>query len=203
MIYDEKTKRYIPETAIRKSRPWRRGGDNPEQLMEMFNGYVEWAKENPIKKEDFIKGGPKGGEKITTDSPRALSWNGFYAWLATEADYSIRDLDNYRYNRGEEHTEFIESVNIINSIIHENIFPHAQSGVYNANLSARYLGIGEPEIVQQKTPKQLDWSKVPKELISVAASQYFGIKPIKEVINIDHEEVKEDGSGMFEKDEFD
>lgn len=113
---------------------------DPEMLLEAFEGYKQWASENPWNKEDFIKSGPNAGEKVYLRTERPL----------TEVEFAVfcgMSLDGLR-----DYIDKPEFSLIYRGIKHEMSSQRISGGLsnaYNGNLVARIDGLVEKSEVTQ------------------------------------------------------
>lgn len=110
-----------------------------KKLWEFFCIYFEWAKSNPIQKEDFIKSGEMAGTKIKVDLERPLTWAGFEAMLRDKN--IIAKMEDYKANKEGRYSEYTEVISRIDGIMWEDKYAGASVGIYNANIISRDLGL--------------------------------------------------------------
>lgn len=105
--------------------------DSPDQMLCKAYEYFEWCKENTI---NTIRLFSSQGEVISGVEPkaRAMTLEGLWIFL------NISKSTWYNYK---EKQEYLEVVNIIESVIREQKFTGAAAGIFNANIIARDLGL--------------------------------------------------------------
>jgi hypothetical protein len=108
----------------------------PLELWEKCCEYFKYVDENPFvikEKTTYDKESEKGQQEKVTNKPRPYTWDALYVFL------NVSDIDNYRKNKA----EFFGITNKIEKIIRTNKFEGAASGLFNANIIARELGLKE------------------------------------------------------------
>jgi len=55
--------------------------DNPETFVCLFNDYLRWARRNPLKKREVMRGGAMQGEVVEVDADRPLTLLGFLSFI--------------------------------------------------------------------------------------------------------------------------
>lgn len=105
--------------------------NSPEEMLGRAYEYFNWCKENTI---NAIKLFSSQGEVISGVEPkaRAMTLDGLWIFL------NISKSTWYNYK---EKSEYLEVVNIIDSVIREQKFTGAAAGIFNPNIIARDLGL--------------------------------------------------------------
>jgi hypothetical protein len=116
---------------------------SPEHLLELFEGYKEWAKANPWCKKDFIRSGEFAGQVVDLPTEHPLTEWGFAAFCKI----SYQGLRNYGEREGYE--EFFDTYARIKTEMTSQRVSGGLSGAYNANLVARIDGITEKHEIDQ------------------------------------------------------
>lgn len=114
---------------------------SPNMLWSLACEYFERVKNNPIKKQDFIKGGESAGQIVELDQMRPFTWQGFSDYLC-EQGFNARIYD-YKLNRDNRYQDFSEVIDAIDSVIYSQKFEGAAAGVFNANIISRDLGLAD------------------------------------------------------------
>lgn len=127
----------------------------PTELWKFACEYFERtaAKENAFKKQDFIKGGDAAGTIIELDQMRPFTWAGLEVYLGEKN--IIDDLELYRANRNNAYSDFKGVIRNIDKIMYAQKFEGAASGVFNANIIARDLGLAEKSNVTVREEQPL------------------------------------------------
>ena len=113
----------------------------PERLWELACDYFEDVDNNPIQKEELIKGGMFAGDKGTVNLQRPYTWDGFSSWLYING--VINKLDDYRLNTGDAYSNFQGIIRAIGEVMRSQKFEGASAGIFNSNIIARELGLAE------------------------------------------------------------
>jgi len=110
---------------------------SPEIFLEAAYEYFEYCDNNPILKYDAIRGGNNAGELIKIPIQRPYSILGLCSFVhITHQTFRV-------YEKDENYKDFITVFTHIREIIEENQLSGATVGIYNANIVARKLGLGE------------------------------------------------------------
>ena len=120
----------------------------PQQLAEKFAEYVEWEKEHPIRiktteTSTSVQGIPYGKEAVE-EKPRLVSIEGFCIWLG-EARRWWDELDNDDRKRKD---EFARVKAKIREYCEKYQKEMASSGLFNANIISRLLGLADKQQVE-------------------------------------------------------
>lgn len=107
----------------------------PNDLLIAAAEYFQWAINNPIEKQELIKGGMMAGQRGSIDIPRPFSIGGLINFIGL----TIKEWKNYKEGIGFEH--FHDFVQRIETFCLTQKFEHAAVGIYNANIIARDLGL--------------------------------------------------------------
>ena len=110
--------------------------ESPEQLLEYFEQYKEWANANPYKWHDFVG---KDAQEVWKQRQRPTTWIGFEAWLSVNG--IISQLTHYEQNANDAYTEYLPTIRAIKRRISQDIVEGALAGVYNQNIAARIEGL--------------------------------------------------------------
>lgn len=109
----------------------------PDGLWDKFCEYLQYCKENPVIKEDFISGGQRAGEIIELKSDQPLCIEEFCNF----ADISTITFFNYTKTEGYE--TFFNVCQRIRQVIDSQHFRGGMAGIFNANIVTRKLGLAE------------------------------------------------------------
>ena len=108
--------------------------ETPEKLWQLFEGYLQWASNNPIRKMVFVgRDGHRDYELID----RPLSIFGFESYCFTQ-DVTV---SHYLENTNGSYDEYCTISTRIKNYIKEQQVSGGMAGVYNANLTARLNGL--------------------------------------------------------------
>lgn len=117
-----------------------KGIKTPEKLLEYFNEYKHWCKENPILKNDF-RG--KDADEVHLKLERPLTMEGFETWLAEETQFAIMGLSQYFANREERYEDFVPICTYIRQVIRGDQIGGGMAGIYNPSITARLNNLSE------------------------------------------------------------
>ena len=112
--------------------------ETPEILWQHFLDYKKWAKDNPLKKHDFVG---QTAEEVYREIERPLTWWSFESWLKTNG--IVCHLGSYEQNAGEAYTAYLPIIRDIKAHIRGEQLEGGMAGIYNANLTARINGLTE------------------------------------------------------------
>lgn len=124
---------------------WRPLKYTPEQLLEKFQEYVQWAIDHPIETggKTIVSGG-NGADKAWSNetvkeekTPRLVSIDGFLVHIGGSAAYWSQ-LDRRR--RGE---DFVKVKSFIREYCAQYQKEMASAGIFNANIISRLLGLAD------------------------------------------------------------
>lgn len=122
----------------------------PKQLAEKFVEYVNWEKEHPIRikvteTSTSVQGNTYGKESVE-EKPRLVSIEGFCIWMGeTKAWWQKLDHDNAKHK-----DEFFALKNQIREYCEKYQKEMATSGLFNANIISRLLGLADRQQVEGK-----------------------------------------------------
>lgn len=110
--------------------------ESPEQLWQFFIDYIEFERNNPIYKKDYVG---KDGNEVDTPLQVPITFEGFECYLWDRG--IISHLSDYSANTNGKYDIF----STIIARIKQNCFVHnfkgAAVGVFNANIISRKLGL--------------------------------------------------------------
>lgn len=122
----------------------------PETFWEEAVKYFEWISTQDWIKKEAIKGGDKAGSTMNVPIQKPMCIGSFCLFL------DIDDNTFYRYEKEEGYEDFWEIARTARRIIESNQFEGATVGIFNANIIARKLGLGDKKIVEGgDTPIQI------------------------------------------------
>ncbi len=125
----------------------------PKKLWAVACEYFDRTRKNPFKKQDFIKGGESAGRIIELDQMRPYTWQGFEDYLNEQG--IIARVDDYKLNRDGRYEDFVDVIRAIDRIMYANKFEGAASGIFNANIISRDLGLADKSQVTVKEEQPL------------------------------------------------
>lgn len=122
----------------------------PKQLAEKFVEYVKWVDEHPIRLKTIETStstqGNTYGKESADEKPRLVSIEGFCVWLGESKNWWIK-LDNPEAKHKD---EFFTLKTKIREYCEQYQKEMASSGVFNANIISRLLGLADRQQVEGK-----------------------------------------------------
>lgn len=110
--------------------------ETPEKMWDWFCEYVQWCKDNPRIKIEYVG---KDGDRVETPLERPLTIEGFKI-LCYEKGC---DIQRYWNNVEGAYDEYVTIIMRIRDIIRENQISGGMVGIYNSNLTARINNLKE------------------------------------------------------------
>lgn len=107
----------------------------PEQLANKFVEYIEWAKQNPLKKPIIDM---RDGAHYEAKYIRVLTLRGFCIFMG---------ISSNTYCNYERQLEYKDICDLIKDFIYNHKYEHAVVGIFNTLLVTRDLGISDSTIV--------------------------------------------------------
>ena len=122
----------------------------PDELLEKFGEYVNWAREHPIPIVRKVTSRTTEGKTYGTDTeenkPRLISIGGFLVFLGAGSDW-WQSLDREDRKR---HEEFARVKSFIRGYCEDYQKEMASADVFNANIISRLLGLADKKEVENK-----------------------------------------------------
>lgn len=112
--------------------------ETPEKLWELFKEYVQYERDNPMKRTDYVG---RDGNRVDTPLETPITFEGFECYLADKG--IIEDLGHYSANTDNSYSEYRTIITRIRNNCFVHNFKGAAVGLFNANLIARKLGISD------------------------------------------------------------
>ena len=139
---------------MEKGRP--KAIETPAILWDLFCAYESWAKNNPLRKHDFVG---KDGDSVHRDLERPLTIEGFSRFCYKEG--IIADLKDYFGNTDNRYEDFKSICSHIKGFIRADQIEGGMAGIYNPSITQRLNGLVEKTDVNLKneTPFFLDAPK--------------------------------------------
>lgn len=117
-------------------------------MWELFDEYRQWAKDNPIKEQDFVG---KDAKEVMRKRERALNMDAFENFLADKG--VITDASDYFENKLDAYKDYISVCARIKRVIRADQIEGGMAGIYNPNITQRLNGLTEK--IQEDGTKQL------------------------------------------------
>ena len=139
--------------------------ETPDEMWELFKGYVEWTKSNPIKVQDYVG---KDATMVYREKERPLTLIGFSAWLYEQG--ILKSIKHYFTNSNGDYDEFLAVTTRIREVVESDQVSGGLVGIYNSNLTARLNGLADKtESKVDATVNQVDYSKLSEEALNEIA----------------------------------
>lgn len=112
--------------------------ETPEKMLELFNDYKQYAKDNPIKVHDFVG---KDGDEVYRLRERPLTIEGFENFCADKD--IVGDLSHYFANTNGAYEDFLTICSHIRKKIRQDQIEGGMAGVYNPSITQRLNSLVE------------------------------------------------------------
>lgn len=146
---------------MKRGRP--RKIDSPEDLLELFNTYKKWVKENPRYKYVMNQ---RTGDMIAEPLECPLTMEGFEVYCFNKFDIWV---EHYIKNTKQAYEEFCSVSTHIKRQIREDQINGGLVGQYNANLTARLNGLTE----KTETTMVVEMPLFPDETIALDVQKNY------------------------------
>ena len=123
--------------------PTEKNIETPEKLYKHFEAYKKLCKATPKKESIWSH---KQDKQVKLDREIPFTWDGFEIWL--RKNKIISRLSDYKADKDGRYTEYAYIIHAINQEIYEDKITGATSGVFNANIIARDLGLAEKKEIK-------------------------------------------------------
>ena len=118
----------------------------PDQLLEKFKEYVEWAKNNPIQTKVKVDAksvqGENYGNTTTENKPRLVSVGGFCVYIGETSSWWTN------LGKGKRGDEFLRVKALIREFCEDYQKEMASANIFNANIISRLLGLVDKQQVE-------------------------------------------------------
>jgi hypothetical protein len=122
---------------------------SPDQMWDLFERYIEWARMNPVIKRELSG---RTGEVVEIPIDRPLTIDGFLTFCWNK----LGDIDAYMWNKDGAYPDFSAISTRIKKEIRDNQIAGGVAGLYNASLTARLNGLTEKTQTEITTPGRLE-----------------------------------------------
>jgi hypothetical protein len=146
---------------MKRGRP--RKIDSPEDLLELFNTYKKWVKENPRYKYVMNQ---RTGDMVAEPLECPLTMEGFEVYCFNKFDIWV---EHYIKNTKQAYEEFCSVSTHIKRQIREDQINGGLVGQYNANLTARLNGLTE----KTETTMVVEMPLFPDETIALDVQKNY------------------------------
>lgn len=115
--------------------------ETPEKMLEECYKYFQWADENPLPQEDFVRGGPKAGKKIILFKKRPYTLHALCIHLGVNTVYFNQFEARIKDKTDEVSLAFAKVITHVREIIYNQKFEGAATGFFNHNIISMELGL--------------------------------------------------------------
>ena len=112
--------------------------ESPEKMLELFNSYKEWVKDNPLKKHVFVG---KDGVSDWELRERPITMDGFEVYCFKNK--IINDLSDYFGNKDNRYSEYTDICRAIKKEIRSDQIDGGMANIYNPSITQRLNGLTE------------------------------------------------------------
>ena len=110
--------------------------ETPEAMWELFLKYVQWCKDNPIQREDYVGG---AGKQVTRSYERPITISGFRAFGHKEGV----TINHYFANTDNSYEQYRTICSRIEDEIRDAQITNGLLGLYNASITQRLNNLTE------------------------------------------------------------
>jgi len=110
--------------------------ETPEAMWELFLKYVQWCKDNPIQREDYVGG---VGKQVTRSYERPITISGFRAFGHKEGV----TINHYFANTDNSYEQYRTICSRIEDEIRDAQITNGLLGLYNASITQRLNNLTE------------------------------------------------------------
>ena len=111
---------------------------DPKEIADLFEQYVEYCKNNPILRHDFVG---KDGNSVYREKEKPLTIEGFECYLF-DRDI-IGDLSHYFANTNNKYADFLTICSRIKKVVRQDQINGGMAGIYNPSITQRLNGLVE------------------------------------------------------------
>jgi len=122
---------------------------DPSEMWEDFVEYAKDVKENPRYRIEYVG---KDGDKVRTPLERPLTIEGFTTFVWNKRNFGI---DDYMRERDERYKPFSRIITRVREEIRMDQLEGGMVGQYNSNLTARINGLTDKKEHEVKTEQPL------------------------------------------------
>lgn len=112
--------------------------ETPQRLIDLFNEYVKWVEDNPIKIEDYVG---KNADRVMRQKPRCLTMVGFENHVYTAG--IMTDLCHYFANKDNRYDDYVSICTRIRAMIRQDQIEGGMAGIYNTSITQRLNNLKE------------------------------------------------------------
>jgi hypothetical protein len=122
--------------------------ESSELLKEAASEYFQWCIDNPLKAEDFIRGGERAGEVIEVNKMRAFTIEGLCTYLDVNVQY-LNDLEKSLKDKTDQSSkDFSVVITWAKQVIRQQKLEGAAANLLNATIVSRMEGLVDKSSLQ-------------------------------------------------------
>jgi len=125
--------------------------ETPEILWEESCNYFQWCDENPITKQELLKGGENAGLTKDIEIKRPYLLQELCLFLGVHTEYFNHFEYNLQGREDEKSKDFIQICKRIREIVTSQKLSGAMAGIYNPLITSRIEGLKDRQEVTQQS----------------------------------------------------
>lgn len=124
--------------------------ETPDKLLELFQEYKKWVKNNPIHVQDYVG---KDAEMVYREKERPLTIDGFECYLFDKG--IIGDLSHYFANTDNRYSDYLTICSRIKKAVRTDQIEGGMAGIYNPSITQRLNNLAENTNINAKVEQPL------------------------------------------------
>lgn len=121
--------------------------DEPGQLREVFDIYVQWCRNHPIEVIDYVKSGMQAGREYTKKMKLLVTEFGFTQFLGVHGTFLTQRVKRYKEMhenfKDVESLKFIDEIDNIREWIRDDMDKSAMVGQFDPTYTSKLRGLRE------------------------------------------------------------
>ena len=148
--------------------------NEPQILLEAAQDYFKWCDDNPLYKNEMIKGGDMASEIIPVPIMRPYTLQGLTIYLGVNRKYLDDFESSIKDKTDDKSKDYSQVITYIREVIYNQKFEGASIGAFNANIISRDLGLIDKQDlkadlnanIDAKVQTNIDYSKLSTETLT-------------------------------------